>query len=122
MGIESSFRTKDHSGFLPVGGGGGGGGTRGMLQVCMCICIICVWTKCVGQSFFCKILSPYWEVPLYTCTHTIVHCACSLHRPSATGKALLLPLNQQVAHECFIEHVGKDSVILKLTAKSKQAW
>ena len=35
--------------------------------------------------------------------------------------ALLLPSNQQVMHECLVEHVGRDNIILKLTEKAKQA-
>lgn len=35
--------------------------------------------------------------------------------------ALLLPSNQQVMHECPVEHVGKESIVLKITEKAKQA-
>ncbi len=36
--------------------------------------------------------------------------------------ALLLPSNQQVAHECSVEHVAKEWVALKITEKAKQDW
>ena len=42
-----------------------------------------------------------------------------LYRPG--DLALLLPSNQQVMHECVVEHVGRESVILKITEKAKQA-
>ena len=35
--------------------------------------------------------------------------------------ALLLPMNQTVIHECWVEAVGKDNVTLKITEKAKQA-
>ncbi len=35
--------------------------------------------------------------------------------------ALLLPSNQQVIHECYVEHVGKEKIVLKITDKAKQA-
>ena len=35
--------------------------------------------------------------------------------------ALLLPMNQTVVHECSVEHVGRESVILKITDKAQQA-
>lgn len=35
--------------------------------------------------------------------------------------ALLLPMNQTVVHECNVEHVGRESVILKITDKAQQA-
>ena len=35
--------------------------------------------------------------------------------------ALLLPSNQQVIHECLVEHVGKEKIVLKITDKAKQA-
>ena len=30
-------------------------------------------------------------------------------------------MNQTVVHECNVEHVGRESVILKITEKAKQA-
>ncbi len=45
--------------------------------------------------------------------------------PSVSRKgdsALLLPSNQQVAHECNVEHVAKEWVVLKITDTAKQAW
>ena len=42
--------------------------------------------------------------------------------PSRPGdSALLLPMNQQVMHECWVEKVGKDRVMLKITEKARQA-
>ena len=35
--------------------------------------------------------------------------------------ALLLPSNKQVVHECFVEHVGRENVVLKITEKAKLA-
>ena len=35
--------------------------------------------------------------------------------------ALLLPMHQHVVHECHVEHVGRESVILKITEKTQQA-
>lgn len=35
--------------------------------------------------------------------------------------ALLLPGNQEVIHECLVEHVGRDDVVLKITDKAKLA-
>ena len=57
-------------------------------------------------------LSYHNVTPSHTHTHT--------HRPG--DGALLLPLNQTVIHECYVEHVGRDSVIIKITDKAKQAW
>ena len=35
--------------------------------------------------------------------------------------ALLLPSNQQVVHECLVEHVGRETVVLKITEKARLA-
>ena len=39
----------------------------------------------------------------------------------AGDSALLMPMNQQVVHECRVEAVGKDRVTLKITEKARQA-
>lgn len=41
-----------------------------------------------------------------------------LYRPG--DGALLRPANQYVAHECYVEHVGREWIILKITDKAKQ--
>lgn len=49
----------------------------------------------------------------------ILYGRCGLCRQG--DSALLLPSNQQVMHECLVEHVGRESVVLKITEKAKQA-
>ena len=41
-----------------------------------------------------------------------------LYRPG--DGALLRPAHQYVAHECYVEHVGREWIILKITDKAKQ--
>ena len=41
-------------------------------------------------------------------------------RPS--DSALLLPSNARVVHECIVEHVAKEWVILKITDGAKADW
>ena len=36
--------------------------------------------------------------------------------------ALLWPINQKVLHECFVEAVGRESVVLKITPTARDAW
>ncbi len=59
------------------------------------------------------------------CVHACTSCicvevgGCGLCRQG--DSALLLPSNQQVIHECSVEHVGKEKIVLKITDKAKQA-
>ncbi len=45
-------------------------------------------------------------------------CAWSFRQGDS---ALLLPSNQQVVHECQVEHVGREDIVLKITEKAKLA-
>ena len=36
--------------------------------------------------------------------------------------ALLWPTNQKVLHECYVEAVGRESVVLKITRNARDAW
>ena len=53
------------------------------------------------------------------CAHTFSSVGVTLCRQG--DSALLLPSNQQVIHECLVEHVGKEKIVLKITDKAKQA-
>lgn len=47
---------------------------------------------------------------------------CDCHTPCRPGDSCsLLPMNQQVIHECWVEGVGRDRVTLKISEKAKQA-
>ena len=50
---------------------------------------------------------------------SLLYLSLSLPRPK--DSCLLLPMNQQVIHECWVEAVGKDRVTLKITEKARQA-
>ncbi len=43
-----------------------------------------------------------------------------MSRPSDI--ALCLPDNETVAHECNVEHVGKEKIILRMSDKTYKDW
>ena len=51
---------------------------------------------------------------MWSCDVMFLHCRTN-------DNALLLPMNQHVVHECHVEHVGRESIILKITEKAQQA-
>ena len=49
----------------------------------------------------------------------VYHCCCCCR----TGDlALLWPINQKVLHECYVEAVERESVVLKITPTDRDAW
>lgn len=56
-----------------------------------------------------------------TCMHPRHVSPCILCYRRKGDSALLLPSNKQVVHECFVEHVGRENVVLKITEKAKLA-
>ena len=51
----------------------------------------------------------------------MLYVTCGTLSDRSGDSCLLLPMNQQVIHECWIETVGRDRVTLKISEKAKQA-